>query len=84
MLQSEEEIAPDCRRISKQGPAVVSYNKYHEMCLSLKHSQLILPIPLHITPAFSTDMGKIIIFSINIFYSTYLYSLCTNYCIPAK
>ncbi|XP_046991942.1 RAB6A-GEF complex partner protein 2 isoform X2 [Schistocerca americana] len=56
MLQSEEEIAPSCRRMVRYGPAVVSYNKYHEMCLSLKCSQMILPIPLHITPAFSTEL----------------------------
>ncbi|KAL0270231.1 UNVERIFIED_CONTAM: hypothetical protein PYX00_007702 [Menopon gallinae] len=55
-LQSEEEIQPEHKRFSKQGPAIVSYNKHHEMCLSWKYSQLILPIPLHITPAFSTDL----------------------------
>jgi hypothetical protein len=58
VLQSEEEIAPGCRRWSKQGSAVVSYTKYHEVCLSLKHSQLILPIPLHVTPGFVTDLGE--------------------------
>lgn len=56
VLQSEEEIAPGCRSWSKQGSAVVSYTKYHEVCLSLKHSQLILPIPLHVTPGFTTDL----------------------------
>lgn len=55
-LQSEEEVQPDYKRSNKQGPSVVSYNKHHEICLSYKHSQLILPIPLHITPAFSTDL----------------------------
>ncbi|KAJ8874265.1 hypothetical protein PR048_025108 [Dryococelus australis] len=56
ILQSEEEIAPGCKRWAKQAPAVVSYNRFHEVCYSLKHTQLILPIPLHITPAFSTDL----------------------------
>ncbi|XP_063231541.1 RAB6A-GEF complex partner protein 2 isoform X2 [Bacillus rossius redtenbacheri] len=56
ILQSEEEIVPGCKRWAKQGPAVVSYNRFHEVCHSLRHSQLILPIPLHITPAFSTDL----------------------------
>nr|CAD7392969.1 unnamed protein product [Timema cristinae] len=52
----QEEIAPGCKRWSKQGPTVISYSKFHEVCYNLKHSQLILPIPLHITPAFSTDL----------------------------
>ncbi|CAG4957443.1 unnamed protein product [Colias eurytheme] len=29
--------------------------RYHEVTLGLTHSQLILPIPLHITPAFDTE-----------------------------
>lgn len=56
VLQSEEEITPGCRRWSKQSSAVVSYTKYHEVCLSLKQTQLILPIPLHVTPGFTTDL----------------------------
>ncbi|KAE8750094.1 hypothetical protein FOCC_FOCC003218 [Frankliniella occidentalis] len=55
-LQSEEEIAADSRRWAKQASAVVSYSKHHEVCLNLKYSQLILPIPLHITPAFTTPL----------------------------
>jgi hypothetical protein len=62
VLQSEEEITPGCRRWSKQGSAVISYTKYHEVCLSLKHSQLILPIPLHVTPGFTTDLGEYLSF----------------------
>lgn len=34
--------------------------RYHEVTLGLTHSQLILPIPLHITPAFDIDDGKYI------------------------
>lgn len=57
-LQSEEEVHPDHKRSVKQAPSVISYNKQHEMCLSWKYLQLILPIPFHITPAFSTNLGK--------------------------
>lgn len=32
--------------------------RYHEVTLGLTQSQLILPIPLHITPAFEVDNGK--------------------------
>lgn len=33
--------------------------RYHEVTLGLTHSQLILPIPLHITPAFEVDEGNV-------------------------
>ncbi|KAI8424931.1 hypothetical protein MSG28_006843 [Choristoneura fumiferana] len=57
-LQPEEVI--------KASPAKASVNKdtssrsmtvarYHEVTLGLTHSELILPIPLHITPAFEVD-----------------------------
>lgn len=35
--------------------------RFHDFTLGLTHSQLILPIPLHITPAFEADEGKSII-----------------------
>lgn len=34
--------------------------RYHEVTVGLTHSQLILPIPLHITPAFDGDEGNLI------------------------
>lgn len=36
--------------------------RYHEVTLGLTHSQLILPIPLHITPAFEVDEGNKVFF----------------------
>lgn len=35
---------------------IITYNKHHEVCLGFKHSELILPVPLHVTPAFSTPL----------------------------
>ena len=35
--------------------------RYHEVTVGLTHSQLILPIPLHITPAFDGDEGSLLI-----------------------
>ncbi|EEB17277.1 conserved hypothetical protein [Pediculus humanus corporis] len=55
-LQSEEEVQADNKRTVKQGPSIVSYNKQHEICLSWKYLQLILPIPFHITPGFNTNL----------------------------
>lgn len=55
-LQSEEEIESGCQKIAQKNPSVVSYNKCHEFCISLKYTQLVLPIPLHVTPDFSSDV----------------------------
>uniref|UniRef100_A0A6A7G7A3 RAB6A-GEF complex partner protein 2-like n=1 Tax=Hirondellea gigas TaxID=1518452 RepID=A0A6A7G7A3_9CRUS len=55
-LQSVEEISSEHKKRSKQGPSVVSYSKTHELCLSMSHTSLLLPVPLHVTPAFEVDM----------------------------
>ncbi|XP_003703058.1 RAB6A-GEF complex partner protein 2 isoform X1 [Megachile rotundata] len=55
-LQSEEHISEDYRRGKNTAPTLVSYNKHHEMCMGLKYSHLVLPIPLHVTPDFTTDL----------------------------
>lgn len=38
---------------------IITYSKHHEVCLGYKYTQLILPIPLHVTPAFATDLGTV-------------------------
>ncbi|XP_076223263.1 RAB6A-GEF complex partner protein 2 isoform X1 [Nomia melanderi] len=55
-LQSEEHISEEYRRGKTAVPTLVSYNKHHEMCMGLKYSHLVLPIPLHVTPDFTTDL----------------------------
>ncbi|XP_053989101.1 RAB6A-GEF complex partner protein 2 isoform X2 [Hylaeus anthracinus] len=55
-LQSGEHISEDYRRGKASAPTLVSYNKHHEMCMGLKYSHLVLPIPLHVTPDFTTDL----------------------------
>lgn len=55
-LQSEEHISEEYRRGKASIPTLVSYNKHHEMCMGLKYSHLVLPIPLHVTPDFTTDL----------------------------
>ncbi|XP_034942506.1 RAB6A-GEF complex partner protein 2 [Chelonus insularis] len=54
-LQSEEHVIDEYNR-SKSNPTLVNYYKHHEVCFGLKYSQLILPIPLHVTPDFSTNL----------------------------
>lgn len=36
--------------------------RYHEVTVGLTHSQLILAIPLHITPAFEAEQGNFKLF----------------------
>lgn len=55
-LQSEEEVPDEFKTSPKQSSTIISYNKHHETCLSWSQSQLILPIPLHVTPGFSTEL----------------------------
>ncbi|KAL1129568.1 hypothetical protein AAG570_012513 [Ranatra chinensis] len=55
-LQCQEQISNENRTMYKQEVATVSFSKYHEVCLNMKHCHLNLPIPLHATPAFTTDL----------------------------
>ncbi|KAL1500743.1 hypothetical protein ABEB36_006188 [Hypothenemus hampei] len=59
-LQCEEEttIDPTQTAVSDNSKQVriITYSKHHEVCLGYTYTQLILPIPLHVTPAFVTDL----------------------------
>ncbi|XP_071964635.1 RAB6A-GEF complex partner protein 2-like isoform X2 [Antedon mediterranea] len=55
-LQSEELITEECRRRPNQGVCISSYSKHQEFSIHVSKSHMILPIPLHITPSFITDI----------------------------
>lgn len=57
-LQCEEETTVDPNNDSSKKVRIITYSKHHEVCLGYKYTQLILPIPLHVTPAFNTKLGK--------------------------
>ncbi|XP_053681100.1 RAB6A-GEF complex partner protein 2 [Anopheles nili] len=38
---------------------VTNYSKHHEVCLGMLQTQVILPIPLHVTPTFRTDLVQV-------------------------
>ncbi|XP_035783753.1 RAB6A-GEF complex partner protein 2-like [Anopheles albimanus] len=38
---------------------VTNYSKHHEVCLGMLQTQVILPIPLHVTPTFKTDVVEV-------------------------
>lgn len=37
---------------------IMNFTKHHEVCLGLLQTQMILPVPLHVTPTFTTNAGK--------------------------
>ncbi|XP_076068766.1 RAB6A-GEF complex partner protein 2 isoform X1 [Oratosquilla oratoria] len=55
-LQSLEEIEEGCKRKPNQSPTLVSYSKNHEVCLNMANTHMVLPIPLYVTPTFTTNM----------------------------
>lgn len=55
-LQSVEEVSPECRKSESQKPAISSFSKFHEMCVGYQQSHFVLPLPLHVTPSFYTDL----------------------------
>lgn len=58
ILQCEEIISEKYRIPGKRDHAVTSYSKCSEFCLNMNQCFLNIPIPLHITPAFTTNIGK--------------------------
>ncbi|XP_064608765.1 RAB6A-GEF complex partner protein 2-like [Liolophura sinensis] len=54
-LQSEEQIAEECRIKSKDSILVMPYSKQQEMCLHLSKTHICVPIPMVVTPGFITD-----------------------------
>lgn len=38
---------------------ITNYTKHHEVCLGLMQTQMILPIPLYVTPTFATDLVEV-------------------------
>lgn len=56
-LQSEEFLKSGNGDETQQETGKVStYTNYHEVCLSMQQTQVILPIPLHLTPTFKTNL----------------------------
>jgi hypothetical protein len=55
-LQSVEEVTPECHKADGQKPAINSFSKFHEMSVGFQQSHFVLPIPLHVTPSFYTDL----------------------------
>lgn len=57
-LQSEEEIQQQYQRRPGQPISVTGHGRHLESCLHTASSHFSLPIPLNVTPGFSTDIGQ--------------------------
>lgn len=57
-LQSEEEIQKQYQRRPGQAVSVTGHGRHLESCLHTASSHFSLPIPLNVTPGFSTDIGQ--------------------------
>lgn len=63
-LQCEEILASKLKKSTDDGKEaakdatgkITNFTKHHEICVGLLQTQMILPIPLHVTPSFSTDL----------------------------
>eukprot|EP00088_Acartia_fossae_P011715 TRINITY_DN15972_c0_g1_i1.p1 TRINITY_DN15972_c0_g1~~TRINITY_DN15972_c0_g1_i1.p1 ORF type:complete len:380 (-),score=61.83 TRINITY_DN15972_c0_g1_i1:340-1479(-) len=55
-LQSVESVNKDFRVKEDQSDKVINQSKQHEVCLGFTQSNIVLPIPLHLTPSFSTNI----------------------------
>lgn len=55
-LQSEEEIQPEFQRRRGQAVSVTGHGRHMESCLHTASSHFSLPIPLNVTPGFSSDV----------------------------
>lgn len=58
-LQSEEEVSPAASATGKALVSALPHCKQHAFCLHLRTTHLHLPVPLHVTPSFSSDMVEL-------------------------
>ncbi|XP_058823491.1 RAB6A-GEF complex partner protein 2 [Topomyia yanbarensis] len=49
-------LSPDKEHTSVPFGRITNFTKHHEVCLGLLQTQMILPIPLYVTPTFETDL----------------------------
>lgn len=57
-LQNEEEIQQQYQRRPGQVISVTGHGRHMESCLHTASSHFSLPVPLNVTPGFSTDIGR--------------------------
>lgn len=58
-LQSEEEVLGESPASGESRVTMLGYCKQHEFCLHLRTTHLALPVPMHVTPSFSSDIVEL-------------------------
>jgi len=58
-LQLREGIEQEYRVKEEQQDKMVTHSKHHEVCLGYSHSHMVLPIPLQLSPSFSTPICSV-------------------------
>jgi len=58
-LQQLEAIEPGHKAAAEQQDKVITTSKHHEVCLGFSHSHMVLPIPLALSPSFSTPLATV-------------------------
>jgi len=58
-LQQVEAIEQEHKAAAEQQDKVVTASKHHEVCLGFSHSHMVLPVPLSLSPSFSTSLATV-------------------------
>lgn len=75
-LQSEEEVQEQYQRRPGQAVSVTNHGRHLESCLHTASSHFSLPVPLNVTPGFTTDIG----WKTFAYKKVYIMMLWLNYC----
>ncbi|KAF6023643.1 RGP1 [Bugula neritina] len=54
-LQSVEEVSERLKKEGERHTNTISHSNHQEFCLHMSRANIMLPIPLHITPSFNSD-----------------------------
>lgn len=57
---------------------IMNFTKHHEVCLGLMQTQMILPVPLHVTPTFQTPKGGVNRFCNGKLHNSHLFFICST------
>lgn len=56
---NNEKSTDDADRDASGTGKIMNFTKHHDVCLGFMQTQIILPVPLHVTPTFSTNLGRL-------------------------
>ncbi|XP_037049692.1 RAB6A-GEF complex partner protein 2 [Bradysia coprophila] len=54
--KSTDDSSNSSQQTAEVSGKIMNFTKHHEVCVGLLQTQMILPVPLHVTPSFSTPL----------------------------